>query len=539
MSFDTGKFVHLSRDRNFLLKSAIFLVILTLMICGCLTVMLPPVNGILEPETPRDETLHRMGADIDPDLDATRLAAVIRNREQMALEIVPPDFREIRIFQSGEDSRSPDYDSIRRRIESSTRVSEGERERLLLLHDALHRDDEARDTAIAGLRALPENRFRNEFLGDALLAAEQPEEGIRAYAREGEKFPDATYSQRSALIAYMERKEVDPLIELLAKPGFRETLSDFERIEASSLTRDFGQLFIDIARLDLNLLRSPHLFTALFTAAIWFLILALMGNLNRSQYGWSFLALILGGFSTTLTLYAVYLQEDFLYFRHHPEDTVTNQLIAMVAGVGLREETLKLLCYLPVALLTLKYRNGILALVTAAMTGLGFAMMENIQYFSNSPDGYTAWARLLSANALHFCLTGTVGYSLYHCLVNRGRRWENFLIEFLLAVLIHGFYNSLIIIPELFDYNLFTLVLLVISAYHYLDLVRDQMPMEGRLRRVSPLGVFVLGCTLLACGIMLISIFQMNMVQAFGAFLNAIGGTLPMAFAFISRLRDL
>lgn len=539
MSFDTGKFVYLSRDRNFLLKSAIFLVLLTLMLCGCLTVMLPPVAGIFEPDARRDETLHQMGADIDPDLDATQLASVIRNREQMALGVAPLDFRDMRIFQSEDASQSQDYEPIRRRIELSTRISEGERERLLLLHDALHRDDDARKEAITKLRALPGNRFRNEFLGDALLTVEQPEEGIRAYAREGELFPDAIYSQRSALIAYMERKEASPLAELLAKPGFRGTLSDFERIEASSLTRDFGQLFIDIAWLDFNLLRSPHLFTALFTAAIWFIILALMGNLNRVQYGWSLLALILGVFSTTLTLYAVYIQEDFLNFHHHPEDTVPNQLIAMVAGVGLREETLKILCYLPVALLTLKYRNGILALVTAAMTGLGFAMMENIQYFSNSPDGYTAWARLLSANALHFCLTGTVGYSLYQCLVNRGRRWENFLIEFLLAVLIHGFYNSLIIIPQLVDYNLFTLVLLVICAYRYLDLVRDQMPMEGRLRRVSPLGVFVLGCTLLACGIMLISIFQMNMVQAFGAFLNAIGGTLPMAFAFISRLRDL
>ena len=529
----------LSRDRAFLVRASIFLVILAFIISGVIAAFKP--NQKAKTKKPTDTAAIIPGADLDPDLNAEEMAAALRNRDRAQEGFPVRDFRDLEFYQAKKPGPSPKHAAYHSRIESSTSMNEGHRERLFLLLDGLHGDPAKRGEVIEKLHAIPESkRYRNEFLGDILLAEEKHEEAILSYVKEGENFREATYSQRSAIFAYMEREELGELRVVLEKPGFGKSLTPTEKIATTCALRDYGRLLIDVIKFDFARLLSPMVFIALFTAGIWFAVLVIMGSFTKRDLGRGLIAFFLGMISASLTLYFVYIQEHFRNFTHHPEDTLINQFIAMIAGIGLREETLKLLCFVPVAIAILKYRSPILALVTAALTGLGFAMMENVGYMSSpTANTYEAWGRLLSANVMHFCMTGIVGFSFYRLVRNRGRGWENFLIDFLFVVAIHGVYDGFIMIPQLQEYGpVATLIIIATTAYRYLDLVRENMNTVGQMRKISPLGVFIMGAVLLACGILVISVTETTFLKAIGGFATAVGSLIPVSFAFINRLRD-
>lgn len=528
------KLAALSRDSGFLVKTCIFIVILALMISATVSSLFPKKQAI-------DFSKSKLDSKIVPDLNADALASLIRNRNFAFIESAPRDFQDLGIFHSDDYTESSDYEILKRRTIGSTAINEGFRERLLLLLDALHCTDSRRTDAIAKLQRLPDDkRYRNEFLGDALLTVNKHEEAITAYRLEGEKFPEAHYSQRSTVIAYTKRRDSKELQQVLANRNFRKPLNSFESFNTFKITGDYKRLLVDTFKYKLEIMNPLSLPAAIFTAAIWFIVLTNMASFSGRKICLGLIAFLLGMLSTVFTIYIVEVQNHHHILEFHPEDTLLNQLLSMIAGIGLREETLKLICYAPIAFTIARYRDPVLALVTAALTGLGFAMSENLAYFAVQADGFSIWHRLLSANVMHFCLTGIVGYSLYTLIVNRGRRWENFLLDFLLVVFLHGAYDGFIMIPALAEYGqLITLIILVLLAYRFLDLVRDHMPTEGQLRRISPLAVFVVGTALLACAIMVLTAITTDFAEAVKAFASAVGGSILVAFAFISRLRDL
>ncbi|MDF1755954.1 MAG: PrsW family glutamic-type intramembrane protease [Verrucomicrobiales bacterium] len=523
LNLNRRKLAQLSRDTSSLVKISIGLVAISLVISAVISAF----GG--RPEQEGGE-----------DVGFERLSAIIRNSAMGYFGMDPGDFRNLDFREASDPDTNQLHESFKHLINENESIDQSQRDLLTALSGAVHGSDSARREAVLYLQSLPgEMRFRNEFLGDALIASGEPEKAIEAYIKEGERYPDATYSQRSAIVALTERKEIAPLRTVLEKPGFRKSLPPVDGIEAATVLGSQKGLFAEILRMEIQMLKSPYLVTAIFTAAIWFIILLSMGSLNARQAIWGTAAFAMGIFAAVLTLYVVYLQEEYLNLAFHPDDTLVNQAIALVAGVGLREETLKLLCFLPLAIAILPIRNAMLALILAGLTGLGFAMMENLHYFVNSNDQFIAWTRLLSANALHFCLTGIAGFSLYQLLRNKGHGWENFLVDFLFVVVVHGIFNAFHMIPMFGEYGIVSLVVLALTAYRYLDLVRDHMTHEGQLRKISPLGVFVVGTALLGCGIMIVTSVSHTFLQSAGAFASTIGGSLPIAFAFISRLRDL
>ena len=82
-------------------------------------------------------------------------------------------------------------------------------------------------------------------------------------------------------------------------------------------------------------------------------------------------------------------------------------------------------------------------------------------------------------------------------------------------------------------------ILVAVIAYQYFDPLRDQMEKAGMHRRFSPLGIFVLGSVVLACTVLVSSAFSQPFRFALGAFVSTVGAMIPLAFAFISRFRDL
>lgn len=542
---NSRKIATLSRDKYFLIKACVFLVGLAAMISFAIwAIQSTPLGSRITPSksidtNPIDAVINNMGIEIGADLDAKTLAGFIRNRK-LASYMIPKDYTEIIVHESESQQTSPDYQTIHRRVQSSTAINEGERERLNLLLTAIHKTGQPRKTAVEQLLSIDSKKqYRNEFLGDAYLAIGEPELALEAYTLEGTQFPDdSSYSQRSAVIAYTKRKEAKPLGQLLAKPEFRKHLDPSEKTDAALAARKFGYLFLAVVEREVPHRLHSGTLLCLAGCLVWFFILALLDGFSRQALIWGTVAFLLGIFSTVLTLYCLYIQVDLLNFVHNKNDTLLDQLIYNIAGIGLREETTKLLCFIPVAIIILRYNRPSLALVTAAMTGLGFAMFENVGYM-NREGVFNISDRLLSANSLHLCLTGLVGYSLYQCLARKGKGWENFLFDFLFVVFIHGIYDALILIPVLEQLSIATVIIIVLIGYRYFDLLKSHVNYSGVYNRISPLGVLVVGTAAFASLILIVGTIFYGLEKAAESFLQTTLFSLPLAFAFISRFRDV
>lgn len=394
--------------------------------------------------------------------------------------------------------------------------------------------------ALAALRALPEGtRRRDELLGDLLYLQGKTTAALPLYLAEARRFHDAAYAKRSAFFLARFEDDRELLGALLGDAGFRSALSSDELGDYAVALPDYAALARAVLGAELEQLASLYLIPALFTAAVWFLVLLSFREKGRAYLPLALAAFALGIASGPLVSYTAAVQEEIRGFRAAEGDADFMQFLHLLAGVSLREETAKLLCFLPLALSARRRGTPLEALLLAGLVGLGFAFQENLGYFRRFDSTFTAWVRLLTANVLHFSLTGVAGLSLWQVLSRRGRGWEDFLLVFLGVVLAHGLYNTVLSIPSLEEYAPLHVILVAAIAYRYFDPLRQHIEVAGLHRRLSPLGIFVVGSVLLACAILISAAFGEPFRFAVGAFAASVGAMIPLAFAFISRFRDL
>jgi len=382
-------------------------------------------------------------------------------------------------------------------------------------------------------------RYRNEFIADLKMKSANSGAALQSYLAEAANFEEADYARRSAL--FLARFEEDRTLtrKLLAETTFRRAFAPAERLPYQAYAKDYAGLAVSVILTEWGIRGTVYVVPALFTAAIWFFVLLSFCERSGKNLITALLAFVLGIVSAGLTLYAVALQEHLAGQNFNPADSPLAQFIYFLSGVALREEFLKLLCFLPLAVLIRRTSSPIRALILAGMVGLGFAFQENLIYFQASPGTFTAWLRLLTANALHFSLTGVAGFYLWQMLHRRFRGWEEFLFSFIAVVFAHALYNALLSMPALDSYAPLSPFLVAVIAYHYFDPVRLHMETTGLHRRVSPLGIFIFGSALLTCTILVSSAVVEPFRFALGAFASSLAAMIPLSFAFISRFRDL
>jgi RsiW-degrading membrane proteinase PrsW (M82 family) len=245
------------------------------------------------------------------------------------------------------------------------------------------------------------------------------------------------------------------------------------------------------------------------------------------------LAVVAGVFSATATLIVVILQENFGGMSEG--GNWIEHTLYYIVGVGVREELIKLVFFLPFLPVFLVRKFPAEALITAACVGLGFALQENIGYYERN-DASNAIGRFISANFLHLSLTGMLGFSLYNMARQWKHHWEQFVGTFIFVVLLHGAYDAFIAVPELSEFSILSIILFVVMAYRFFDLVESTRE-HGRLI-ISPLAVFLVGFTVLVgvtINYMALESTLRNTVLAVGsAFLSA----APIAFVYINRFRN-
>ncbi|MEN9360741.1 MAG: hypothetical protein RL095_2276 [Verrucomicrobiota bacterium] len=205
---------------------------------------------------------------------------------------------------------------------------------------------------------------------------------------------------------------------------------------------------------DSPLANSPGLVAGLCLACGcgWLLLLLRLGGFGewelKGRAALPILALLLGAFSVYLTDLAIGFTERHLPMQSqidpHSSQPLRNHaevLAFFTIGVGLREEGLKLLCFLPLAFGLRRHRDRRVILTLASLVGLGFATVENYQYVQAGP---VLSGRFLTACVLHMALTGLSGLALHESFRRGGDEAPR---VFFGAVAAHGLYDFLIVYP--------------------------------------------------------------------------------------------
>lgn len=438
----------------------------------------------------------------------------------------------------------PDFASELSRLETAligSALPEPERQLLLaLLHGLLGTEKAEREAATRELRSManatPPRRRAAEFLGDVLERAGDAGGAIDAYRTEVDRFPAESPRSLHRLATLLRQEErLTDLEQLMQRPDLRQQFPIRDHIDLAIDRRDYAALAKWTLLHDLQF-HDPWLAVlSLFAAVVWLIIVTQFAGWDRQRLSLYTLAVGLGWLSATLTLYAVFIQSEIRGFDFDESDDAVQQILYFVAGVGLREETLKLLCFLPLVPYLARRAGENDALVCAGLVGLGFALNENIGYVDRGGE-FTAWSRFLTANFAHIAWTGIAGLALYRLWRRPRRSWDHFLHDFLIVVAAHGAYDAFIAVPALGDYSFLSLVIFAASAYWFLDHAADQQSGSGAMT-VSPIAVFVIGGALLIGVTFCYACWAVPFSIAMAEYVRSLAGVVPVAFIFINRFR--
>lgn len=205
---------------------------------------------------------------------------------------------------------------------------------------------------------------------------------------------------------------------------------------------------------------------ALLTGFCWFLFLLQAGQVGspRGVRPWlCAVGVVLGVLSIWPTVWMIYWQE-FAWGLAESEE-IGKGLLFYVLGVGLREELCKLLLFLPLLPFVISRGNEREAMLVAASVGLGFALEENIIYFTNDPGG--TLGQFLAANLLHMSLTGLAGLALCRAIWNPQVMALEGLGLVLLMIIAHGLYDAFIVVLNFGGADFASFVIYLALVYQF------------------------------------------------------------------------
>jgi len=276
---------------------------------------------------------------------------------------------------------------------------------------------------------------------------------------------------------------------------------------------------------------------AVFSGLFWWLF---MMGYARPGSAWlkyvlvSAVAIALGAFSTQLTLLTAMLQDELLGFDERLlGDGMLQGFVYCIFGIGLREEITKLLVFLPLIPYLMRQNRPALWLLAAGCVGLGFAIEENLGYITG---GMNITARFLTANFFHMTLTALVGYQAVRAARQPREHLDEFLQTLALAVVVHGVYNGLMMVPQVGDGSFFSLMAFVLLAYRYFQVLRSHRP-QGR-SRFSLTSIFTAGLVSTIGGALIYLSTAIGAIDATLALGNEAAGVAIICFLYFQQVNE-
>jgi RsiW-degrading membrane proteinase PrsW (M82 family) len=377
----------------------------------------------------------------------------------------------------------------------------------------------------------------------ALHYMQQGEYGHAAeYARLENRFHPHFIARYVTVDALTRDGRLRELAELSEETGYAEILRGGRMIRIAFRLGDYSGMFRHLLIAEYEGLRISLLILALLTGGIWAVILlhCYPPGAFRKIRIWVPAALALGWMSTWPTVMSMIWMEEVLGVTDPALDDFFGALVFHTFSVGLREELCKLLLFSPLLLVILKTRqNGELdALMLGAMTGLGFAIEENLGYFSGASAGGITTSRFVSATLLHAMLTGTAALALYRVVLQPGKWLADSVTVLAMVIGLHGLYNALLSapIPGLGDMSYFYGAAMAGAAHLFFREIHARSAIQ--MRQISVTALFFWGyCILISLEMAYTTLYVPFLEAVANVGETALAGVFT-AFVFLNAVRE-
>ncbi|HUD73051.1 MAG TPA: PrsW family intramembrane metalloprotease, partial [Dongiaceae bacterium] len=210
--------------------------------------------------------------------------------------------------------------------------------------------------------------------------------------------------------------------------------------------RRYADYFVTVSRSELSGVTWLSLLSSLAIALMFLAYIYFVDVFEKERV--SLLSAIFGMGILSGVLATVLYDLSGAYLGLRESGRAMQDLGFFVLGVGLIEETVKAIPVLIAAFLWKKWNESVDILVFAGASALGFACIENVNYFGRIAIGLIV-GRSLTAVVMHLCLTTLAVYGLFRQRYKKDGRGLFWVLGcFGLAVLAHGLYDFFISLPE-------------------------------------------------------------------------------------------
>ena len=249
-----------------------------------------------------------------------------------------------------------------------------------------------------------------------------------------------------------------------------------------------GDLFLYLKEtMNLEYIQFPGLVSAFLISLAWFLYLRRLDVFEPEKIRY-LLMVLLGGM--LFSMFCGVLYDTFEYrFGFDLNGDRLNDLLFCIFGIGLIEETVKIVPFLILLKFTDEVNESVDYIIYASMSALGFAFMENLLYFQDLGLS-TISGRAFSSVLLHMTLTSIVAYGLFYSrYAKKYKDRSYFLIAFALACVIHGIYDYWLLCPNWPAYfPILSFIILVICVRKYGVMINNALNQsEFNTKRNLPL----------------------------------------------------
>jgi RsiW-degrading membrane proteinase PrsW (M82 family) len=285
--------------------------------------------------------------------------------------------------------------------------------------------------------------YRNLFMGRVYLARQQLDSAEYHFRREialGVVPEPATAALAQMLYVY-EADSTDKMIRLMQDPVLGPQVPLFlKRYAYTKRAELFPYLGAVVADWWDNL-QWIGLLGALLGTVVWMLFLRRIDTMRRESWLPIITVFAMGAAFSFLGLILYDFVRWDLGFDMSDDGAVGHDFLYCVLGIGVIEELVKIIPFLLLMQFTKRVNSPVSYLLYASFSALGFAFIENIMYFDAGHIGIIH-GRVLICNVFHMFATSTIAFGMMLGRYRYGNlQWPFFFLFFILAALMHGFYD--------------------------------------------------------------------------------------------------
>ena len=187
---------------------------------------------------------------------------------------------------------------------------------------------------------------------------------------------------------------------------------------------------------------------AVLILIVWFNYLRRIDIFDSEKQGYLLITLLGGMFFAAIC--RVFYDIFDYGLRFELNGHIINDLLYCFLGIGLIEETVKVIPFLLILRFTRQINESIDYVIYASVSALGFAFMENLLYFQD-PGLRAVTGRALMSVLLHMSMTTFAVYGLFYSRYRKNNQHKMlyFGLSFLTAVVVHGLFDFFLMVKGL------------------------------------------------------------------------------------------